>query len=368
MDNYFLVVTPGLENIAQAEAEAFGLVGTKTLGGVNFTGSLKDLYSLNLSSRVGSRVLVRVGQPFFARSDSELGSRALKLPWKRWIKEDAVIKVKASCSKSRLMHSGMVENIILSAIRKSILIAPKTSQPDNQEIVEVTVRLNEDLVTVSIDSSGELLHKRGYRTEVTRSPMRETLAAALILSSGWNEKLPLIDPFCGSGTIPIEAAMLASSIPPGFNRNFAFQNFPNFDQSVYAEIRSKLLPSKKKMSIRGYDRDIGAIGVAERNASRAGLRDDISFVHQAVSYLEPNEIAGHIITNPPYGERLTSNKDLRNLYAQLGKILIARFTGWTITLITNDPIVAGHSGLKFQTILKTNNGGIDAYFLKAKIG
>ena len=368
MDNYFLVVTPGLEEIARAEAEDFGMVGSKTLGGLNFTGGLKDLYSLNLNSRVGSRVLVRVGQPFFARSESELGSRAIKLPWKRWIKEDAVIIVKASCSKSRLMHSGMVENIILSSIRKSISVAPKTAKLDNEEVVEVTVRLSEDLVAVSIDSSGELLHKRGYRTEVTRSPMRETLAAALILSSGWNEKLPLIDPFCGSGTIPIEAALAANSIPPGFNRRFAFQNFPNFDQSVCDEVRSATSPSKRNLSICGYDRDSGAVEIAKRNASRAGLSDDISFTHQALSYLEPNGNAGHIITNPPYGERLTSNKDLRNLYAQLGKILIARFTGWTVTLITNDVIVAGHTGIKFQTILKTNNGGIDAYFLKAKIG
>jgi len=368
MDNYFLVVTPGLEEIARAEATNFGMIGEITFGGVNFKGGLKELYSLNLNSRVGSSVLARIGQSFFARSDSELGNRALKLPWKRWIKDDSIIKVKASCSKSRLMHSGMVENVILSSIRKNVSIAPKSEYKEGIPVVEVSVRVSEDLATVSINSSGELLHKRGYRTEVTRSPMRETLAAALIYSSGWNKNFPLIDPFCGSGTIPIETALIADSVQPGINRNFAFENFPNYNQAIFEEIRIASIPPGKSLSIRGYDRDAGAIEIAKRNALRAGLRESVHFSHQALSYLEPTGSIGHIVTNPPYGERLKSHNDLRNLYAQLGKILIEKFIGWTITLITNDIVIAGHSGIKFEPLLKTTNGGIDTYFLQAKIG
>lgn len=361
MDSYFLVVPPGLEELARLELGSFGIIGKSTIGGVEFSGPVSNLYSANYYSRVGVKVLARIGMPFYARSDNELGQKAMNLPWERWIGKGYVVTFHVTCKRSKLIHTGMVENIIRSAIQKKVTIASEAdpSKPN----ASVVVRIYEDLVTISIDSSGEPLYKRGYRQEVTRSPMRENLAAALIMCSGWNSSQPLIDPFCGSGTIPIEAAMIASRIPPGRDREFAFTTWPGYDVVTFNNVRDSRLPSPRPVEISGYDRDDGAIEISKRNAARAGLSDQIIFKSQSISYLQESTPNGVIVTNPPYGERISAGMDLRNLYAQLGNVMKQALSTWSVTLITNDKMVAGHSGLKFRNILTTDNGGIRTDFI-----
>lgn len=367
MERFFLAVSPGLEEIAQREAAGFGILCELTQGGLSFDGGLFELYKMNYLSRTGNRVLVRIGQPFYARSVHELGQRSMNLPWNLWLSNNSIIKVNATCTKSRLIHSGMVENVVISSIRKATKIGSTSIEQTSGPTVKIFVRVNHDLVTISIDSSGELLHKRGYRQQITKSPIKETLAAALIMTSGWKAETPLIDPFCGSGTIPIEAALIGLSIPPGYKRRFAFEDWPNFDQKTFNKIKNENLPKPRELFIYGFDRDMGAIEISKNNAKRADVEEFVTFKEQALSYMAPSYGIGHIITNPPYGARISSGRDLRNLYAQFGKTLREKFRDWSLTIITNDLIVAGHADLNFNQLIKTSNGGIETVFISAKI-
>lgn len=361
MDTFFLVTPPGLEALAREELAGYGIEGTTSIGGVEFKGTVKELYTANYYSRIGVKVLARVGMPFYARTPKELGQKAFNLPWERWITPGVSVAMHVTCKKSKLLHTGMVENVLRSAILNKVAISDATDArtPD----VILVVRIFQDLAIVSVDTSGEPLYKRGYRQEVTRSPIRENLAAALIMASGWTPDMPLVDPFCGSGTIPIEATMIALRIAPGRAREFAFTKLPEYNPAAFREARGIRLPLDREIDIIGYDRDEGAITIAKNNAKRARLEDRITFKHQAVSYLKSVEKRGYIVANPPYGERISEGLDLRNLYAQFGKTIQKNLPGWVITLITNDLATAGHSGLKFNKLLSTENGGIRTDFI-----
>lgn len=231
------------------------------------------------------------------------------------------------------------------------------------------VRILHDEVEISADSSGELLHRRGYRKEVAKAPLRETLAAAMILASGWRKGEPLLDPMCGSGTIPIEAALLASGIAPGLQRKFQFMNWPTFDEGLWNErlgkARSSITHSTE--AIRGSDRDAGAVQAAARNAERAGVADTIEFSTQAVSssIAQLEDVArgtGWILTNPPYGVRMGESDDLRNLYARLGTELRTK-QGWRAGILTSDAALIRQTRLSLVPRFSTSNGGIPVSFL-----
>src|SRR5439155_1922015 len=231
------------------------------------------------------------------------------------------------------------------------------------------VRIVHDECEISADTSGELLHRRGYRTEIAKAPLRETLAAAMVLASGWRPNEPIIDPMCGSGAIPIEAALFARRIAPGANRRFQFMNWPNFDAGLWKEIidgaRSGAIDAR--LDIRGSDRDAGAISSATRNAERAGVVADIRF---AVSSLSGSiaELAnvpdgeGWILTNPPYGIRVGERGDLRDLYATLGANLRSK-QDWRVGVLTTDRALAGQMRLPLRSRFDSRNGGIPVSFL-----
>ena len=222
----------------------------------------------------------------------------------------------------------------------------------------IIVRLSDDKCTISVDSSGELLHKRGYRLAVAKAPLRETLAAALLMASGWDRCAPLLDPFCGSGTIPIEAAMMSQGIPPGLKRNFAFMGWPGYDEAIFNSQKSAVNEQQPEVAIQASDRDAGAIKIAHENAARAGVEDLIEFKCQAVSSIQPPMGAGWVVTNPPYGLRISEGQDLRNLYAQFGNVLRKHCPGWQVTVLCNDPVLLGQMQLKLDTSLGFVNGGI----------
>ncbi len=377
MDSFFAVTAPGLETLTTLQLRHLGLIlpvagladqAALTLpsaepGGVGFVGDLTALYRANLDLRTASRVLVRLGT-FYAAAFSELHQKASRLPWEQYIHPGQPVAVRVTCHKSKLYHSDAVAERIARAIGDKLGKPAPRQKPGDEEAENppqlVIVRLVKDQCTVSIDSSGELLHRRGYRQAVAKAPLRETLAAALLLACNWDREAPLLDPFCGSGTIPIEAALLALGLAPGRNRRFAFMAWPGFDQKNWKTLLAENVPAAKAMPIiQASDRDAGAVRMAQENAERAGVAAHIQFTCRAVSAIEPPAGPGWVVTNPPYGLRVSEGKDLRNLYAQLGNVLRAKCPGWQAAILCNDPALLGQTGLKLDTSFSFVNGGVN---------
>jgi putative N6-adenine-specific DNA methylase len=373
MDDLFAVVGPGIEQIALSEMRGLGLSSLKAEnGGISFQGDLNDIYRSNLHLRTVSRILVRLGH-FHASAFSELRKKASRLPWEKYITLGQAVAIRATSHKSRLYHSDAVVERILGAIGDhlgSISTLHKPTQPEDTGLIQlIIVRLVNDECTVSIDSSGENLHRRGYRLATAKAPVRETLAAAILLASGWDIHKPLLDPFCGSGTIPIEAALLAQGVPPGLKRQFVFMSWPDYNKSLWekqlATYQKKALV--KRFSILASDRDAGAIEMAKANAIRAGVSDLIQLDCQSVSAISPPSEAGWVITNPPYGIRVTSNKDLRNLYAQFGNVLRIHCLGWNTSILCSDLKLLSQTGLKLDTTFRFSNGGLNVFLGRGSV-
>ncbi|MDH4276191.1 MAG: hypothetical protein OEW08_14250, partial [Gammaproteobacteria bacterium] len=233
----------------------------------------------------------------------------------------------------------------------------------------IIVRIIDNRCTISVDSSGVMLYKRGYRPAIAKAPLRETLAATLLLASGWDRLSPLLDPFCGSGVIPIEAAMLAVGIPPGLNRRFAFMDWPGFDEVLWKILLTEATqtPRRECPPIFGSDRDAGAVRMAAQNAERAGVAHCIQFTHCAVSSIAPPPPPGWIVTNPPYGVRITSKHDLRNLYAQFGNVLRALCPTWNVNVLSNDLTLLGQMKIKLDTSIGLENGNIRVRFARGRV-
>lgn len=383
---FFVSCPPGLESLLIQECLTLGLskknqkqlpahpeksISGEDVGGQLFEGNLLAIYRANLSLRIASRIVIRLGE-FISITFAELRKKTSRLAWEKYIRPGQSVNIRAVCHKSRLYHSDAVSERILNAINDHFSanakpISPVHQSPDGQLIL---VRLVNDICTISIDSSGDPLYKRGYKLAVAKAPLRENLAAVMVAFSGWDGNNPLIDPFCGSGTIPIEAALIASQTPPGIARQFRFTDWPIFDEASWQSVKEISVKEIKKVRpiIYGYDRDAGAIDTSKENAARAGQKDVITFNQQAVSYLEPPSRQGTIITNPPYGVRINSNKDLRDLYSRFGSILREKFTGWKLTLLSPD--IRLSSNLRIgQPVeeLHFSNGGIPVSLLSFQL-
>ncbi|HHY58014.1 MAG TPA: hypothetical protein GYA08_21565 [Chloroflexi bacterium] len=375
----FVVTAPGLAPLCAAEIRAHALLGSLLSpqvqsGGVAVRGDLSALYRANLHLRTASRVLVRLGE-FHAENFTQLRTRAALLSWETYLQPGGAVDLRVTCHKSRLYHTGAVAERVAQAIGDRLRQPPALHKYDEESDEPgaqlVVVRLLHDTCTISIDASGTLLHRRGYRLATAKAPLRETLAAGLLLASGWEATgalpPPLLDPFCGSGTIPIEAAMLALQLAPGRNRHFAFMNWPGFDVATWqtlldeadAHAQARRAQLRDALQIQASDRDAGAIEAAQANAQRAGVAEVIAFACHAVSAIEPPAAPGYVVTNPPYGQRVRGGADLRNLYAQLGKVLRQRCPGWHVTLLSSDRALLGQMGLRLDASLTFVNGGID---------
>jgi putative N6-adenine-specific DNA methylase len=369
----FAVTAPGLEGITRSELLSLGLIKPASpsepasgeqaeTGGVEFDARPVGMYQANLCLRTASRILARVGE-FDAVGFEELRKKAARLGWSEFLRSGMNVAVRVTCHKSRLYHSDAVAREIVNAIGDALkgpVTLVKTDEEADRPPQVVVVRIVNDHCTVSMDSSGGLLHRRGYRLQTAKAPLRETLAAGLLMLAGWDGASPLIDPFCGSGTIPIEAALLAGHIAPGKSRSFAFMDWPNFKQSLWREqIDDAIaLETTDIPAISGSDRDEGAIAISRENAHRAGVLEKISFTHQTFSALQSPAETGWIVTNPPYGVRVSPTHDLRNLYSRLGDVLREQFPGWHYAILCADPILAGHTRLKPGKVFPLVNGGI----------
>lgn len=395
MNKIYAVTAPGLAPYTSLELHDLGLLtadqpqrpllsGPQSFseedesGGIEFSGDLGAIYRANLWLRCASRVIVRLGE-FEAVGFSELRKRAARLEWERYLTPGQPVALRVTCHKSRLYHSDAVAERVAGAIQDRLGKPPPLLKFDRSESGVlpqlIIVRLLHDICTISIDTSGELLHRRGYRLATAKAPLRETLAAGILIASGWDKISPLLDPFCGSGTIAIEAALWALSLAPGRQRHFAFMNWPGFDSQLWA---SMLIKAEKKshreaqkiagnLRIQASDRDSGAIELAQANADRAGVADRIEFTCRAVSGIQPPAGPGWVVTNPPYGLRVSAGQDLRNLYAQFGNALRANCPGWQVAFLCSEPALPGQTGLKFDSSLSLVNGGVAVKLVRGSV-
>lgn len=387
-DAFFAVSAPGLEGLVAQELRGMGIIpkvakptgghapaptGEET-GGVAFEGSLEHLYRANLNLRVASRVLVRLGE-FHTAAFPELQRKTAQLPWERYLTRGTPVTLHVTCHQSRLYHSGAVAERVLAAIGERLGgtttevkgEAARNLPPDMIPPQLVVVRIANDECTISIDSSGALLHRRGYRQATAKAPLRENLAAAMLLAAGWDRASPLIDPFCGSGTIAIEAALMALGLPPGRNRRFAFMRWPGYRSEQWQAMLDAIQLRADCAPIQASDRDAGAVKIAKENAARARVDQAIQWATQAVSALQPPAGLGWVVTNPPYGLRVSEGKDLRNLYAQIGNVLRQQCLGWEVAILCSDLRLLGQTGLRLDTSFSMVNGGVSVRLGRGKV-
>ncbi|GMV40513.1 MAG: RNA methyltransferase [Myxococcales bacterium] len=341
----FAVTIPGLEPLTAAELRALGASGVAaTGGGVTFSGSPELLWRANLELRTATRILLRVGA-IDASSLDALRRNAATVPWGRLLGPVGDLRVAATCHASRIYHTGAAAQRVEAAIREATAAMPGAPP------VTVVARIHKDRCTLSVDSSGEPLHRRGWRQETAKAPLRETLAAALLAFAGWSGDTPLVDPLCGSGTIAIEAALLAMRRPPGAGRSFAFMSWPGFDAARWEALRGESLGralDAPPVPIQASDRDAGAVEATRRNAERAGVAAHLRIDVRAVSAVEPSAPGGLVACNPPYGGRM-GGPDLRNLYAALGNLLRGPLRGYGLALLTTDRTLATATGLRLAS-------------------
>ena len=331
--------------------------------------------------RTASRVTLRIAA-FHATSFHALERNAARVPWQRFLGPGVRAHLRVTTTKSKLYHERAIVQRLAEAIQSinpNVEMVTARGDADQDErspdadhgpVQRFVVRVHRDDWVVSADTSGSLLHRRGYRLDVAKAPLRETLAAGCLLAAGWDGATPLIDPMCGSGTIPIEAALLARRIPPGLRRRFAFEHWPDLDPDIHRQSRKAFeaeIRDRAPAQIIGSDRDPGAIAAAAANAERAGVGGDIAWRHGALASMDPPPGPGWVVTNPPYGHRIGDRHPLRNLYAQFGNVLRRRTPGWQTAMISADRMLEAQAGLSWRELARTDNGGIRVRLIAAPI-
>lgn len=352
----FVVCAPGLEQLVLDEVVKCGVrPASATHGGVHCVVTWPQLWALNLKSRIATRVLVRLAR-FRADGFDTLEAGLARIDWSAHLPVGGVTVSAASDAKSGLFHTGAIEERVAAHVRET------TGRGEGDQAL--LVRVQHDVVTVSLDSSGAPLHKRGYRGVAGKAPLRETLAAALIAASGWDARSPLVDPFCGSGTLLVEAALKARRMAPGRHRQFQFMSWPSFDDAAWqrllkgadADVIDRCPP------LLGSDRDAGAIDATLDNAASAGVEGSLEVVRRSVSELVlPKGRPGWVVTNPPYGTRVggESGTDLRDLFARFGAVLASQGRGWHVAVLASRETPVAQMHLPLAPSMSFSNGGID---------
>ena len=357
----------GLEAVLKREIYDIGYDIIKVEDGrITFAGDEEAIARANIFLRTTERVLLKVGE-FKAVTFEELFEKTKALPWEEWIPEDGKFWVtKASSVKSQLFSPSDIQSIMKKAIVERMKAKYKKSwfEEDGNQY-PIRVFLHKDIVTIGIDTTGNSLHKRGYRLAQSRAPISETLAAALIQLTPWKKDRILVDPFCGSGTIPIEAAMMGANIAPGMNRHFIAESWKNLIDPVYwddaFEEARDLVDLSVKMDIQGYDIDGVVLKAARENAKRAGVDHLIHFQQRAVKDLRHPKKYGFIITNPPYGERIEEKEALPALYQEIGEAF-SKLDDWSEYLITSYEDAEKYIGRKADKNRKIYNGMMKTYY------
>ncbi|WP_427339362.1 THUMP domain-containing class I SAM-dependent RNA methyltransferase [Caloranaerobacter sp. DY30410] len=353
--------TFGLESVVKREVQNLGYTDIKVENGkVMFTADESAIPKANIWLRSADRVLLKMGE-FKALTFEELFEKTKALPWEEWITEDGEFTVTGKSVKSKLFSVSDCQAIVKKAVVEKLKTKYKTEWfKETGPKFTIQVSLLKDIATLTIDTSGDGLHKRGYRVNQVEAPLKETLAAALIQLSYWNQDRILLDPFCGSGTIPIEAAMIGKNIAPGLQRSFASEQWPRIGKKLWKDARVEALKSIRqdvKLNILASDINKEAIEIAKENAFEAGVDDCIKFSVMNATEINIKDKYGVIICNPPYGERLGEENEVNKLYKRLGKTF-SKLDTWSIYVLTSNEKFEKLFGRKADKKRKLYNGRI----------
>ena len=363
---YDLIATStfGIESITAKELKALGYEDLKIENGkVTFEGDEMDIAIANIHLRTADRVLIKMAE-FEARSFEELFQGTKKIEWSKIIPIDGVMHVVGKSIKSTLHSVPDCQSIVKKAVVKSMSESYGIEKfSESGPIYKIEVSILKDIVTLTIDTTGPGLHKRGYRELAGIAPLKETLAASMLLISRWGDEFELIDPFCGSGTILIEAAMIAQNIAPGINRNFVCETWPSVSKDVFSSVREGAKRSEKYKDINliGYDIDYKVIKVAMENAKKAGVDQYIKFQKRDFMEFSTSRKYGFIVSNPPYGERIGEEKALNLLYKHMG-ITKKKLESWDFNILTSFETFEKVFEVKSTKNRKLYNGKIKCYY------
>lgn len=355
----------GIEAITARELRKLGYTDvTVENGRVSFTGDESAICKTNLWIRTAERILLKIGD-FNATTFEELFEKTKALPWDKWIPENAAFPVKGYSLKSKLFSVPDCQSIVKKAIVEKLKSKYKKDWfAEDGPLYQVQFSIMKDKVTLMIDTSGEGLHKRGYRRDAMIAPLRETLASAMIMLSDWIYDRPLWDPFCGSGTIPIETALIGANIAPGLKRNFSFEKWPNIPKKLWLQAKEEALEEIKgdiQLNIRGSDIDKKAIELSKENAYKAGVDKYVHFEQGAFNDKETIDKYGCVVCNPPYGQRLGELKEVENLYREMGQTF-SKLDTWSFYIITSHEDFERLYGKKSNKNRKLYNGMIKCYY------
>lgn len=361
----FLVAQPGLERPLSEEAQAARFADVRAVpGGVEVGGGLAEAARANIQLRCAVRVLLRVAE-FRAMHLAQLDKRSKKVPWRDWLQEGVPVKVEATCRKSKIYVNKAAVQRVAGALNAAGI--PVSSDA----VLVVKVRINDDLCTISLDTTGEALHRRGHKTFVGKAPLRETMAAGFLRVMGFDGTQTVVDPMCGSGTMVLEAAEIAMGLVPGRTRSFAFEQMAGGGtlRGEFLEQDETAPSCDAAPRFFGFDRNDGAIRGARENAERAGVAGAVAFERAAVSDLSPPEgtTSGLVLVNPPYGGRLGDRKLLFGLYGALGAVLAERFGGWQVGIVTSDGGLAKATGLDLEPFGPVDHSGTKVHLWRGRL-
>ena len=367
--NFKLIATcaAGIESIVGNELKHLGYKVNVENGRVRFDGDVADIAKTNLWLRTADRIKIVVGE-FTAKTFEELFQGVEGLNWEDFLPLDAEFPVAGKSQKSTLHNVPSVQAITKKAIvtKMSTVYHRRTKLPETGALYPIEVAINKDKALITLDTTGSSLFKRGYRVNKGGAPLKENMAAALVLLARWYPEMPFVDPVCGSGTIPIEAALIGCNIAPGLKRNFAFEDWDWVDKDIIKQAREQAQAAIKKdidLDISGYDIDGSMIEIAKENAVQAGVQDIVNFKQMAVKDFKTDKINGVIVANPPYGERLSDKEHVHQLYQQMGK-LYQPLTSWSKYILTSDLQFEQFYGTKATKRRKLYNGSLRTDFFQ----
>lgn len=354
----------GLESLVAAELEELGYQDLRIENGkVSFIGTEKDIVLCNIHLHIAERIVIKIAG-FSAFDFEELFQNTLQFAWENFLPLNARIHVTGKSNDSKLSHIPSCQSIVKKAIIKAMKrkYAHKEFKEDGP-LYKTDVHIKKNIVTLTVDTTGPGLHKRGYRLKAGEAPLKETLAAALIRISRWQPAIPLLDPFCGSGTIPIEAVLLATNKAPGLHRSFPSEQWPQIPKTIWQEIRQKARGKEKKISlnIMASDKDDRILAIAKKNAEEAGAAHLITFQNTAFENVQFTEQSGYLITNPPYGDRIGELPTIKKIYQLLGK-KYSQNMSWAFYILTAYTDFIRNFQHKADKNRKLYNGKIKCYF------
>ncbi|AEP02183.1 class I SAM-dependent RNA methyltransferase [Weizmannia coagulans] len=363
MSDFQLIATSamGIEALVAKEVRALGYDCTVENGKIEFAGDESAIARANLWLRCADRVKIKAAE-FKAETFDELFEGTKAVPWEDFLPRDAEFPVTGKSVKSKLFSVPDCQGIVKKAIVERLKSRYKGTSwfEENGPLFKIEVALLKDVATITIDTSGAGLHKRGYRAAQGPAPIKETLAAALIRLTNWHPDRPFRDPFSGSGTIPIEAALIGQNIAPGFNRDFLCETWPWMSETVFEKAREEaedLAQYDQPLDIAGSDIDPGMVEIAQQNANEAGLGGIVTFKQMQVADFTAQEAYGTIVGNPPYGERIGERAEVENMYREMGRAF-AKLDTWSVYILTSDEQFERAYGKKATKKRKLYNGSI----------